>query len=137
MQLWQFTLNLATPNLQGKPNPTAGQSSFRSAASAPSWGSRSNVENPFSTVSSALGLEGSEVTRKTPQLRAVAAQAAPTLTYGTQEDVTVGEVDFEAGLRNNIQILGNMGKDVEYKILATNRLALFTLAIQNKGRDVD
>ncbi|KAK9866976.1 hypothetical protein WJX84_012143 [Apatococcus fuscideae] len=56
---------------------------------------------------------------------------------GHKRDVTVGEVDFEAGLRNNIQILGNMGKDVEYKVLATNRLALFTLAIQNKGRDAD
>ena len=129
-------LNFVSLTARGKPAATFGTTSFRSAA-AQSRTSRTNVDNAFQTVSAALGLEAIEDTRASQQLRAVAAQAAQTLNYPTQDDLTVGEVDFDAGVRNNIQILGNLGKDVDYKVLASNRLATFTIAIRNKSRESD
>lgn len=139
MQIWHFPqpgLSFASLTTKGKPATPLAATSARYAATQ-SRLSRTNVDSAFQTVSSALGLEGGEDTRKGQQLRAVAAQAAPAMGYMTEDDVTVGEVDFEPGIRNNIQVLGNLGRDVDYKVLATNRLATFTIAIRNKTREAD
>ncbi len=107
----------------------------RSGTSGASRTSRTNLDQAFTSVSSALGLEGIEDTRKIQQLRPVAAQAAPS--YSTQEEETVGEVDFAADMRNNIQIMGNIGREIDYRVLATNRLVHFSLAIQNKNKEAE
>ena len=132
----QPTLNLGRI-AQAQPCAVLRTATCRSAYSRAANASRTNIEHAFASVSSVLGFEAAEDTARSQQPRAVTAQATPTLSYGQQEDVTVGEVDFDAGVRNNIQISGNLGRDVEYKVLATNRLANFAVAISNKNREAD